>query len=73
MQLNVVHSICYTIAAYEEHINIRTHFQGQIQKNFLKRHFLSFALLYLLICSCKFVIIETRAYHIAHDRKAMSS
>ena len=43
-------------------------------KKIIKRHFcLSFSLLYLFIRSCKFVIVETRAYDIAHDENAMSS
>ena len=37
-----------------------THFQEQKFKKIIKRHFcLSFSLLYLFICSCKFLIIET--------------
>ena len=31
-----------------------------------------FIFLYLFICSCKFVIIETRTYDIAVDEKVMS-
>ena len=39
-----------------------------------KRHFcLSFSLLYLLICSSNFVMIETDAYDIARDEIVMSS
>ena len=34
---------------------------------------LSFSLLYLLVCHCKFVIIEICAYDIADDEKAMNS
>ena len=37
-------------------------------KEIIKRHFcLSFSLVYLFIRRCKFVIIETRAYDIAHN------
>ena len=51
-----------------------THIQKQKQKKIIKRHFcLSFCLLHLLIPSCKFVMIETRAYNIAHGKNAMSS
>ena len=43
-------------------------------RNRVKRHFcLSFLILYLFIRSCKFVIIETRAYDITHDENAMTS
>ena len=42
-------------------------------KKIIKRQFcLLFSFLYLFICSCKFVIIETRTYDIAVDEKVMS-
>ena len=63
------HSIC----CYN---NVRsTHFKkstNKIKEN--KRHFpLSFSLLHLFIPSCKFVIIETRTFDIAHDEGGMST
>ena len=40
----------------------------------IKIHFtLLFSVLYLFIRSCKFVIIETRPYKIAHGKNVMSS
>ena len=35
--------------------------------------FTVFSFIYMFIHSCKFVIIETRTYDIAHDENAMSS
>ena len=56
------HSICYIPTTYEVHA-----FKNEKRKK-IKRHFcLSFSLLYIFICSCKFIIINTRANDIAHD------
>ena len=63
-------SICYTTTTYAW----STHLQEQRSKKIIKSPFcLSFSFLYLYFCSSKFVIIETRAYGIAHDENAISS
>ena len=47
---------------------------GLLSLNVIKGHFcLWFSFLYQFICSCKFIIIETCVYDIAHGENAMSS
>ena len=61
---------------YSNNSNIwSTHFQKQkLKKTIIKRHScLSFYRLYLFIEGRKFVIIETCAYDVAHDKNALSS
>ena len=49
-------------------------FKNKNKRKIIKIHFcLSFSLLYMFIRSCKFIIVETRIYDIAHDENAMSS
>ena len=61
-------SICYTKTRYEAHT-----FKNKNKRKSLRDDFVYHLLLYLLIHSCKFVIIETRAYNIAHDDNVISS
>ena len=62
-------SICYTTTSYEVHT-----FNNKNERKIIKRNFcLSFSPLYMLILSCKFVIIERRAYEKAHDENARTS
>ena len=64
------HNICYAKTTYEVH----TFKNKNKRKSLLKDIFgLSFSRLYLFIRSCKFVIIETRAYDTAPDENGMSS
>ena len=55
------HNIFNTIRIYEVHI-----FKNK-NKRKLGHFCLSFFLLYLFNCSCKFAAIETRTYDIPHD------
>ena len=65
---SILSSSSYTTTTYEAHT-----WRTKIKKNH-KGHFcLSFSRLYLFIRGFKFVIIEIRAYDIAHDENAMSS
>ena len=66
-------SVCYTTATYKQHFQEQKTL-SRTGKKIIKRHFyLPFSLLYLFIHSCKFVVIETYAYDIAHDDNVMSS
>ena len=52
---------------------VRTSKNKSKRKSLRHNSVLSFSLLYLLVCHCKFVIIEICAYDIADDEKAMNS
>ena len=68
------HNICYTTATYEVHfLKNQKKKKKKKKKIIVKGHFcLSFSRLCRFIRSCKFVIIEARAYNIAHDENVMS-
>ena len=63
------HSIYYTTRTYEVHILKNKNKRKSLRDIFVY----NFPLLYLFICSCKFVVTEIRTYNIAHDENAMSS
>ena len=58
------HSICYTITIYE----VRFFKNGNQWKPLRDIFVYNFLLYICFICRCKFVIIETHAYVIAHEK-----
>ena len=66
------HSICYTTTTYEVHaIKNQNKIKSLLRDIFVYHE--TFSRLGLFIRSCKFVIIETCVYDIAHDENAISS
>ena len=61
--------VIHTTTTYK----VRTSKNKSKRKSLRHNSVLSFSLLYLLVCHCKFVVIEICAYDIADDEKAMNS
>ena len=61
--------VIHTTTTYKVHTSKNKSKRKSLRHNSV----LSFSLLYLLVCHCKFVIIEICAYDIADDEKAMNS
>ena len=66
------HSICYTRITYEVHTlkNQNKNKRKSLSRDIFVYHFLFYI---CLIRNCKFAVIETRAYDIAHDENATTS
>ena len=61
-------TVCYTKTSYELHT-----FKNKNKRNLLRDILVYHFVFYICLIVCKFAIIETRAYDIAHDESAMSS